>query len=102
MSWESRGEDGDGGEQTPGHGQPLFELAFPNSKLKVTFSAKERGRKGKGTLFCSPWLMLPFIAVGSSPIHMHQKGWTRVIECCVKEDVCVVAVLVVQAQPFVI
>lgn len=56
MSWERRGEDGDGGEQTPGHGQPLFELPLQDPRLQMTFSIGWKERREP--LFCSSWLML--------------------------------------------
>lgn len=45
MSLESRQEDGDGGEQTPGHAQPVFELLLQDQQLQMTFLWSEGEKK---------------------------------------------------------
>lgn len=89
MSWESRGEDGDGGEQTPGHGQALFELPLQDPQLQMNFSIKQKERKGKELLFCSSWLMLHgFNANELSHIHKRQKRGDGEMERSVRGKIC--------------
>lgn len=57
MSWESEGEDGDREEQTPGQGQPLFELPLQDPQLQMTFLVK--GRKRNGTIIMVLLALMP-------------------------------------------
>lgn len=85
MSWESRGEDGDGGEQTPGHGQPLFELPLQDPQLQMTFPIEGKGGKSKGAIIL---LLLVDVAKELSHIHVCVRKERQQIERRVRGKIC--------------
>lgn len=76
MSWESEGEDGDREEQTPGQGQPLFELPLQDPQLQMTFLSERKEMERDHYYGPLGWCHWCFNAKELSLCHKHQKGDT--------------------------